>query len=143
MSETNLSVKTQLEIAKSRTEIFEAIVNPERMAGYFISTGTSRLDEGKPVTWTWSDVGAELVVTPMEFEPDRMVSFKWSASGQETTVVIEIEEGDSGRSLVKVAETEWPPSADGIAQCLGQMQGWVHMLCCLKAYLEHGINLRK
>ena len=30
-----------------------------------------------------------------------------------------------------------------IARCIEQTQGWMHFLCCMKAYLEHGINLRK
>jgi hypothetical protein len=25
---------------------------------------------------------------------------------------------------------------------MGQVEGWTHFLCCLKAYLEYGINLR-
>ena len=42
-----------------------------------------------------------------------------------------------------MSESGWPPDDQGIQRCLEQMQGWVHMLCCLKAYLEHGINLRE
>ena len=143
MDESDLRVETQLNIAKPMSEVFEAIVNPEQMAGYFITTGTARLDEGQPVTWTWSDCGAELVVKPVQVESDRMVSFQWNASGQETTVVIEIEEVAPGRCVVNVTESDWSPDEAGITQCLGQMQGWVHMLCCLKAYLEHDIGLRR
>ena len=31
---------------------------------------------------------------------------------------------------------------DGAKRCIGQVEGWTHFLCCLKAYLEYSINLR-
>ena len=68
MSENDLKVETQLNIAKPMSEVFEAIVNPAQMARYFISSGSGRLDSGQAVTWSWSDVGAELTVTPREVE---------------------------------------------------------------------------
>lgn len=142
MSEPHLNVATQLEIAATKGEIFDAIVNPERMSCYFTTQGSGRLDGGQPVVWSWSDCGAELTVTPQEIETDRRVSFLWCASGVETSVVIEIEDGDAGGCVVKVSESDWPRDDEGIARSLQQMQGWMHMLCCMKAYLEHGINLR-
>lgn len=142
MAEQDLQVKTELKIAASPSAVYEAIVNPEQMSGYFISSGSDRLDSAKPVTWKWDDVGAELNVTPQALDTDRRVSFLWPASGVETCVVIELQpSGDA--TTVKVTENGWPPDAEGIGRCLEQMQGWMHMLCCLKAFLEHGINLRK
>ena len=142
MPESDLKVETQLNVAKSPAEAYEAIVSPQHMAGYFISAGTGRLDAGQPVTWSWSDVGAELTVTPQEVEADSKISFLWSASGVETKVVIQLERNEAGETDVKVCESGWPRDDQGTARCLQQMQGWMHMLCCLKAYLEFGINLR-
>ncbi len=28
------------------------------------------------------------------------------------------------------------------SRCMGQVEGWTQFLCCLKAYLEYGVNLR-
>lgn len=138
-----LEVKTRLGVSKSPHEVFEAIVDPAKMSCYFISGGTGRLDAGEAVTWEWADVGGQLTVTPQKVERDRSVSFLWSASGVEARVVIELEPVSAAVTLVTVTESGWPPDVKGIARCVEQTQGWMHMLCCMKAYLEHGINLRK
>ena len=41
-----------------------------------------------------------------------------------------------------VTEGRWPTDEAGIERLSGQVFGWAHFLLCLKAYLEHGINLR-
>ena len=30
----------------------------------------------------------------------------------------------------------------GVKRAMGQTAGWTYTLCCLKAYLQYGINLR-
>ena len=112
------------------------------MSRYFISWGSGHLDAGNPVIWKWDDVGAQLTITPQEVETNRSVSFLWSASGTETRVVIQLDQDGADETVVKVSDSGWPRDAQGTARCLEAMQGWMHMLCCLKAYLEYGINLR-
>ena len=68
--------------------------------------------------------------------------FLWQASGVETSVVLELEQINSGETIVRVCEDGWPRDDEGMARALEQMQGWMNMLCCMKAYLEFGINLR-
>ena len=51
MKKKALQVKTQLEIAKHVHQVFEAIVDPEKMSHYFISSGTGRMQGGKTVHW--------------------------------------------------------------------------------------------
>ena len=143
MADNDLKVETQLEINKSCAVVFEAIINPEQMSCYFITSGSGRLDAGQPVTWSFADHGdATLTVTPLHIESDCKVVFSWNATGSETRVAIDLELCDSGTTIVKVCESGWPLSKDGASKALMQMQGWMHMLCCLKAYLEFQINLR-
>lgn len=113
------------------------------MSNYFISSGTDRLDSGNQIHWEWHGTEAHLPVTPQEIEKDKSVSFLWPASGIETKVVISLEPLGPAATRVKVSESGWPSDDQGIERCLEQTQGWVHMLCCLKAYLEYGINLRR
>jgi hypothetical protein len=35
-----------------------------------------------------------------------------------------------------------PPWHQIIKASYGNAGGWMHMMCCMKGYLEHGINLR-
>jgi len=39
-----LEIKTTLQIAKPCPEVFEAIVNPEKMSNYFISKSSGRME---------------------------------------------------------------------------------------------------
>jgi uncharacterized protein YndB with AHSA1/START domain len=138
-----LEVNTQLRIAKSPAIVFEAIVNPKGMSHYFISSGSARLDKEDSVTWRFAEFDGQLDVKPQEIKKDASVSFLWSAGGPEALVTISFQPVPRGATVVHVNESGWPADAEGIASCVRQIQGWMHMLCCLKAYLEYGINLRK
>jgi len=131
-----------MEIAKPAHDVFEAIVNPEEMSHYFISSGTGRMQSGKTVHWKF-DKGGGLDARVERTDPDLFVSFFWKASGVEARVAMElVPTGDNG-TVVKISESEWPRDEKGTAGCIEQTQGWTHFLCCMKAYLEYGINLRK
>jgi uncharacterized protein YndB with AHSA1/START domain len=142
MSKNNLTVDTQMGILKPVQDVFEAIVNPEKMSGYFITSGSGRLEPGKTITWIWEDYGAKHEIKVHKIEKDKFVSFFWSGSGVETLVEISLEPKGKNQTSIKVIEADWPPDAKGVERCLGQTQGWVNMLCCLKAYVEYDINLR-
>jgi uncharacterized protein YndB with AHSA1/START domain len=140
--QTALQAKAQIEIGKPVHQVFEAIVDPSKMARYFISSGNRRMENGKTVHWTF-DTGGCIGAKVKRIEPDRSVSFSWSASGVEALVTIELEPLGNGGASISVSESDWPPNEKGIARCLEQTKGWMHFLCCMKAYLEFGINLRE
>ena len=142
MSENTIKAKVQMGILKPAGEIFEAIVNPDRMSQYFISSSTGKMEVGKTLTWTWTDFEGEHEVKVGKIEKDKTVSFEWNGSGVECVVVITLEPKGENKTLVKITESDWPADYKGANQCMGQVEGWTHFLCCLKAYLEYGINLR-
>jgi uncharacterized protein YndB with AHSA1/START domain len=142
MTATDLRVKTGLKIRKPVHEVYEAIVDPEKMSNYFISKGSGRLDEGKTVTWTWDDVNMKGDVRPSIIEPDRLVSFYWGPSGEETLTEIRLHTVEPSATVVRITETGWEKDDQGIAMLARQTQGWTGFLHALKAYLEYGVNLR-
>lgn len=64
-----------------------------------------------------------------------------SASGR-TTVTMTFEPLEDGRTLVTIAEEGWRETPAGLDASYGNCQGWTQMLCAMKAWVEHGINLR-
>jgi hypothetical protein len=50
---------------------------------------------------------------------------------------------DDGRTLVSIHETGWRDTQGGFKGCVGNCSGWTQMLCAMKVYVEHGINLRQ
>ena len=142
MSDNVIKVNTQMGIQKPAKDVFDAIVDPEKMNKYFITTSSGRMDSGKILTWTWEDYDAEHQVKVGKIEKDKLVSFTWEGSGVECLVVITLEPKGENQTLVKITESDWPVDYKGASRCMGQVEGWTHFLCCLKAYLEYGVNLR-
>jgi uncharacterized protein YndB with AHSA1/START domain len=138
-----IRVETSLTIARPASEVFEAWVDPAKMSNYFITSGSARLETGKSVVWTWDDHGdARLDIKVTSVEPNKSLRFEWMASGVNTAVEATFTAESESSTTVTVRDGAWNPDAEGIARYGEQMQGWVHMLTCLKAYLEHDINLR-
>ena len=141
-AEDKIRAKVQMGILKPASEIFEAIVNPEKMNQYFIPGSTGKMESGKTLNWTWQDFGAELQIKVGKVEKNKTVLFEWNGSGVECVVVITLEPKDENQTLVKITESDWPADYKGANRCMRQVEGWTNFLCCLKAYLEYGINLR-
>jgi len=142
MSGDKIKAKVQMGILKPAHEVFEAIVDQEKMNKYFISTSTGRMESGKALTWAWEDYDATHEIIVKDVEKDKVVSFTWEGSGIECLVVITLEQKGENQTLVKITESDWPADFEGANRCMGQVEGWTHFLCCLKAYLEYGVNLR-
>jgi uncharacterized protein YndB with AHSA1/START domain len=142
MSEERIKTTVQMGILKPAHDVFEAIVDPDKMNKYFITASTGRMESGKTLTWSWDDFNASHEVKIKDIEKDKLVSFTWEASGVECLVVIILEQKDENQTLVKINESDWSADFKGANRCMGQVEGWTHFLCCLKAFLEYGINLR-
>ena len=59
----------------------------------------------------------------------------------EVLVIFEFEELDDG-TMLSISEQGWKTDADGLKGSHDNCEGWTHMTMCLKAYLEHDIDLR-
>ena len=53
------------------------------------------------------------------------------------------EKAGPDETIVRISESGWQETQDGLNRSYGNCMGWSHMVMCLKAYLEYGINLRK
>ena len=154
-----LKFKVAGRIAKPVHEVFEAVANPSELSRYFTTTGASaRLETGTTVQWEFSDFPGAFPVDVVEVEQDRRIVLRWEASegppdegagtdnagvSYQTTVTMTFESLDDGRTLVTIAEEGWRETEGGLRASYGNCQGWMQMLCALKAYLEHGVNLRE
>lgn len=142
-------------IARPVEDVFEAVVDPDQLSRYFTTGGAKgRLETGAVVSWDFADFPGAFPVEVVEVEPNRRIVLRWAASeastegdrassatGQ-TTVTMEFEPLDDGRTLVTIAEGGWLPTEQGQQAAYGNCEGWTNALCCMKAWLEHGINLR-
>jgi uncharacterized protein YndB with AHSA1/START domain len=138
----NVEVNVKDRVLKPVHEVFTAIVDPARMSRFFISSGSAPMKNGTTVEWIFADVGGRLAVDVKEVEEDRKITFDWTASGTAARVTITLEARDASTTFVSITEAGWPMDREGVERALQQTAGWTDFLCCMKAYLQHGINLR-
>ena len=157
-----LKFQVQAKIQKSLSEVYDAVYNPKKLSAYFTSGGSDGpLAEGCNVLWTFADMAGQSETVPVMVQktiPNKLIRFKWAASegiyapeegktphpgGYDTTVDITFEALGKNETLVKIIEGEWSLTEDGLQGSYQNCQGWTNMSCCLKAYLEYDINLRK
>lgn len=132
-------------IGRPVPEVFEAFVNPDILSRYFTTGGAKgRIEEGATVMWDFHDFPGAFPVKVVEVEKDKRVVFKWDdGDGGETTVTIRFEPTGDGRTIVSIAEEGWPSTQQGFGKSYGNCMGWSQMLSAMKAWVEHGINLRE
>ena len=137
-----VEVNVQDRVLKPVSEVFAAIVDPAKMSGYFISGASGPMEQGSSIEWKFDDVGAKLSVDVKEIVKNRRIVFDWTASGVKARVTVGLEQRGNNATLVTIKEAGWPMDATGVQRALEQTAGWTDFLCCLKAFLQHGINLR-
>lgn len=142
-------------IAKPVGEVFEAVVDPKQLSGYFTTGGAKgRLETGATVTWDFHDFPGAFPVDVVEVEKDKRIVLRWDASegdspdtaqpaGYKTTVTMTFTPIGERRTLVSITEEGWRETPAALKSSYGNCEGWTGMLCAMKAYLEHGINLRE
>ncbi|MDR9457125.1 MAG: SRPBCC domain-containing protein [Salegentibacter sp.] len=138
-----LQVKVALQIQKSAAEVFEAIVNPEKMKNYFISESTGPMKEGKVLVWKFPEFEEEAPVRIDKIEQDKYISFYWDIDEEELLTEIELRPAGNNSTVVHITEKSRQNDEMGIQWLQNNTEGWANFLACLKAYLEYGINLRE
>ncbi|WP_040978361.1 SRPBCC family protein [Oceanobacillus jeddahense] len=135
-------VTTKLKIHKPANEVFEAIVDPLEIGNYWFSSSSERWEEGKSITLRYDEYGAEGKINILKIEENKKIEFSWGEeSNEETVVTITLKEFDHTSTVIEVNESglnEHDPEV--VNKMLGQKEGWVYTLTCLKGYLEHGIR---
>lgn len=137
-----LEINVAMQISKPINEVFEAIVNPEKMCNYFISQSTGRMEEGKDLIWKFPEFDMEVPVKVVKAEPN-LISYYWENSGENLLVEMKLSTVGDNFTLVKISEKSMENNEAGLIWLSGNSFGWSNFLACLKAYLEFGINLRK
>ncbi len=154
-----LAFRVSGRISKPVHDVFEAVADPKQLSGYFTTGGAKgRLETGATVTWDFHDFPGAFPVTVVEVVQDKKIVLRWEASeptepsttgetpsseGYDTTVVMEFSPLEDNRTLVTISESGWRRTPGGLKSSYGNCEGWTGMLCAMKVYVEHGINLRE
>ncbi len=141
MNHSPLSPKAAIQIQKPASEVFEAIVDPEKMKNYFIAYGTGKLETGSEVKWKFPEFPDYYPVSKIKIEQHKFISFVWDP---ETLVEITLDPLPDDSTVVRVVEKSFKETnSQTISWAIENASGWGNFLASLKAYLEYGIQLRK
>lgn len=141
-------------ISKPVHEVFEAVANPDHLSQFFTTGGAKgRLETGSVVTWDFHDFPGAFPVSVVEVVEDERIVLHWgapegtvdadAAGNSHTTVTMTFEPLEDDRTLVQITESGWKRSEKGLEASYDNCEGWTGMLCAMKVWLEHGINLRQ
>ena len=140
MNNEKLEIKTKIRILKPAKEVFEAIVDPAKMANYFISKGSARMEPGKELIWNFPEFDMDVPVKVDKTEAGKYISFYWDERDHWVEIFLE---PDGQATIVTITEKGEAIDEVGIKWLMSNTEGWANFLACLKAWLEYGINLRK
>lgn len=145
---TELTFTVSGRVSRPIADVYEAVADPAQLSRYFTTGGArGRLEPGTTVTWDFADHPGEFPVTVVEADPPRRIVIRWEgveSVDDTTTTTFEFEPIDDGsRTLVTISESSWRATPDGAKHAFGNCEGWTGMLAALKAWVEHGINLRE
>ncbi|RLA29738.1 MAG: ATPase [Gammaproteobacteria bacterium] len=146
MMARNYTVQTK--ILRPVADVFDAIVSSDRLGQYFVNNTSGDLTEGTEITWGWDHYGENTIVVRkiiqnelIELVLDSREWEKTQNEAYEVLVIFEFEKLDDG-TMLSISEQGWKTDAEGLKGSHDNCSGWTHMAMCLKAYVEHGIDLR-
>jgi uncharacterized protein YndB with AHSA1/START domain len=147
MSNRNYTVQTK--IGRSVSTVFNAIVDEKNLCQFFSDGSSGPLVEGERVIWHWNHYGDTPVVVKRIIENElvhlEIDSKEWQKTedtAYKVDVVLELEQLEDGATMLSISESGWLTDAAGLKASHENCSGWTHMAGCLKAYIEHGIDMR-
>lgn len=137
----SVAVKAWDIVHKPQKEVWDAIVNPNKITRYFTSSVSGAIAKGKSITWEFADYNVSIDIEVIEVIENKFISFKWEASGKEKTVEIKLTTEDQF-TKIEIRESTFQLNNEDLEKVIQQTQGWTHFICSLKAWLYTGVNLR-
>jgi uncharacterized protein YndB with AHSA1/START domain len=138
----NLEVNVKSIVQKPIDEVFNTIVDRNKITKYFVTNASADITKEAKITWEWKDFCAESEVYVLEIEKNKKIIFEWKGNKTATKVTMLLAKVDDYASEVEITESSYQNNIEGIKKVMQQTQGWTDFLCSLKAYLYTGINLR-
>ena len=145
MTTTNQApvAKAQMLIRKPVADVFEAFVNPELTQRFWFTKSSGRVIAGKNLRWDWEMYGASTNVDVKEVEENKRILIEWNGPENPSLVEWTFEPQAADRTFVVVKNFGFRGDANKIVEeALDSTGGFTFLLAALKAFLEHGIELK-
>lgn len=135
--------KAQMLIRKPVSDVFEAFVNPELTQRFWFTKSNGPVIAGKKLRWDWEMYGVFTNVDVKEVEENKRILIEWNGPENPSLVEWTFEPQAADRTFVVVKNFGFHGDADKIVEeALDSTGGFTFLLAALKAFLEHGIELK-
>jgi len=141
-----IGFEVYMKVRRPVAQVFDAVYNPKHLVKYFTTKSASGpLKGGTTVMWDFADFPGAFPVQVKKSVKNKLIELAWRAADGEynTRVRFNFKKLGPRETKVIVSESGWRPTPKGRKASYGNCFGWTQMICCLKAYLEYGLNLRK
>ena len=100
------------------------------------------MEAGSSLVWRFPEFDMDVPVEVGKVIPDSLISYEWDNDGKKTAVEMHLTAVNDNVTIVEITEKSMDNDEAGIKWLKQNTEGWANFLCCLKAWLEYGINLR-
>ncbi len=137
-----IELPVSLRINRPSEAVFDAFVNPEKINKFFCSDAKGTWAPNEDVVWRFGD--EDIRVKVIEVSAPSRLKFKWTAHfvDYQTLVTIDFEPITATTTAVRLYESGWESDQEALKSALDHACGWENFLCSLKAWIEHGVDLR-
>lgn len=143
MKETVNFAKSELGIRKPVKEVFEAFINPDITTKFWYTHSTGKLKEGVNIEWKWEMYNLVIPVNVLEIVNNQKILIEWGQGIQKSTVVWEFNSVNDNLTFLTIKNYNFLGNGDDLLnQIKDSTKGFTFVLSGLKAWLEHGIQLR-
>lgn len=102
-----LEIKAGIQVAKPINEVYDAIINPDKMKNYFISKSSGVIEENKTIQWGFPEMDMLFDIRVGNLQLNKYISYYWKdLDGTETFVEFFLESKEPSLTYVKVTEKE-------------------------------------
>jgi uncharacterized protein YndB with AHSA1/START domain len=134
-------VEAQMLVRRPAAAVFEAMVDPAITTRFWFTRSSGRLAPGASIRWDWEMYGVGDVVEVRAYEENARLLLAWR--DDPTTVEWRFEPRGADATLVRVVCSGFPGDCrEALPQAMDAKGGYTMVLAGLKAWLEHGIELR-
>ena len=143
MTTEKLEIEVAMQIQRPAHQVFESIINPDKMSYYFISKSTGIMEDDAELIWNFPEFEIDYPIRVGKIKKDKYISYYWMMDELELFVEMHLKEHEDNSTLVTITEKSRANDEAGLKWLSGNSFGWANFLTCLKGYMEYKINLRK
>jgi uncharacterized protein YndB with AHSA1/START domain len=137
-----VNFKTLIRVAPERA--YDALATEAGLNEWFTTGATLDAQPGGAIRFRWKDWGVdrytgEIPGRVAAYDRPARYVFQWRADSgaYDTTVDVNFEPVPEG-TIVRLVETGYEGTPDGMQDLLNRVSGWAEVLTLMKFYLEHG-----